>query len=100
MELWRPTKYGPHRRELEWLNFCVGSHDMVCGCDDPAAHLMILLAKKSGYYQISKENIEKATKCLTTGETTATTGEEEEDLGFDAGDLEALFADHEEDATG
>lgn len=96
MSLWKPTKYGPERRELYWLNLCISSHDLMCGCDSPGSHLMLLLAKKSGYLEIPKEDLLQATKCLTGGEET-TTQEDGDDLGIDAGDLELLFADHEDD---
>lgn len=100
MELWRPTKYGHKQRELHWLNLCVKSHDLICGCDDPADHLLLLLAQKSGYLKISKETLQKSTKCLTTGEdlTYETTGEEEDETGLEPGELERLF--EEDDATG
>ncbi len=51
---------------------------------------MLLLAKKSGYLEIPKQDLLQATKCLTGGEET-TTPEDGDDLGIDAGDLEVPF---------
>lgn len=99
MSFWKPTKYGPDRRELHWLNLCVHSHDLMCGCDEPGDHLLLLLAKKSGYLQIKKEALQTATKCLTTGEeiTYETTGEGEDDTGLEPGELDRLFAEDDDD---
>lgn len=89
MNLWQPTKYGPKRLELQWLNGCITSHDYICGCDEPAKHLFLLLAKKSGFDQ----------KCLTFGDDPGTTAVgTTDDIGIDQGDLELLFA--EEDVDG
>lgn len=100
MELWKPTPYGPNRRELNWLNSCISIHDTFCGCDEPGDHLLLLLAKKSGYFSITKGALKEATKCLTSGEDHSThVGKDgdQEDIGIDAGDLELLFADHEDE---
>ena len=75
-------------------------HDTFCGCDEPADHLLLLLAKKSGYFSIRKGTLKEATKCLTSGEDhTTPDGKDgdDQDIGIDAGDLELLFADHEEE---
>lgn len=89
MSLWKPTKYGPKRLELQWLNGCITSHDFICGCDEPAKHLLKVLIEKSGFDQ----------KCLTFGDDPGTAAATtSDDLGIDQGDLELLFA--EDDADG
>ncbi|AXQ66485.1 MAG: hypothetical protein [Anelloviridae sp.] len=89
MSLWKPPKYGPKRLELQWLNGCISSHDFICGCDEPAIHLLKVLKEKSGFDQ----------KCLTYGDDHGTAGATtSDDLGIDQGDLELLFA--EDDADG
>lgn len=102
MSLWKPTKYGHSGREMHWLNLCIGSHDLMCGCDEPAEHLLILLAKKSGFLKISKEALIKSTKCLTSGEdlTHETTGEDEDETGLEPGELDRLFAEEGDADTG
>lgn len=92
MDIWKAPKYGPGRQELNWLNSCISSHDFICGCDDPAKHLLILLCQKSGFTEIPKQ------KCLTSGDDHG--DPTEEDIGIGPGDLELLFADHEEDDAG
>lgn len=74
----------------------------MCGCDEPAEHLLLLLAKKSGFLKISKESLIKSTKCLTTGEDLSheTTGEDEDETGLEPGELDRLFAEDDAAATG
>lgn len=94
---WKPTPYGPRERETHWINFCVKNHDLFCGCDTPADHLLYALTERSGKLQTSKQALENATKCLTTqdGGETATGGEDALDL-LD-GELERLFENDTED---
>lgn len=75
-------------------------HDCFCGCDEPGDHLLLLLAKKSGYFSITKKALKEATKCLTSGDdhtTTAGKDGDAQDIGIDEGDLELLFADPDEE---
>lgn len=88
MSLWKPTKYGPKRLELQWLNGCITSHDYICGCDEPSKHLLKILIEKSGIDQ----------KCLTFGDDPGTAvATTPDDLGIDQGDLELLFAEDDVD---
>lgn len=94
---WKPTPYGPHRRETEWVNLCITSHDMMCGCDHPGDHLLLAVAQRSGYLKINKDNLEKATKCLTSttdhASSVAAGDHQEEEDPISTGDLEQLFAE-------
>lgn len=92
----KPTS-SPRQQELGWLNLVHQSHDQFCHCEDPDLHLLLCLNKFNNWKKPEKDvrNI----KCLLTGKTDIpiTTTEEKEDLGFDAGDLEQLFAEDGEE---
>lgn len=87
-----PTKYQLN----QWINCCVGIHDLICDCHHPTKHLITHLFSKQEEYQVTPEEKKNIEKCLTTTEgngTTTLTGDDD----FDAGDLERIFA---EDTTG
>ncbi len=69
--------------ENQLLNVCVGAHDLVCGCPKPIQHL---------------KNLLETPQCLTTEEssTKEKDGSQEEDIGFNPGDLEKLFEEPDE----
>ncbi len=93
----RPPYYNSNSINQQLINTLIGNHDLICGCDDPASHLLYLLATKTkpkGFTDEEKENIKK---CLGFTETTT---DQQEDIGFDAGDLENLFGSFAEEDTG
>lgn len=77
----QPTKYSPRAKELQWINFCIGGHDLFCGCDHPIEH----------FKDITKPW--PPTKDAAT--STETTGDPETDI-LDDVDLETLFAEKED----
>lgn len=91
------TAYTARQLENQWMNNTYNSHDLFCRCKDPILHFIAVVNRNSSAPKPEKDvqNI----KCLITG-TTATTHGEEEDAGFTDGDLEKLFAEDTEDDTG
>lgn len=72
---------------IQWKNTLVNLHDCICSCSSGIKHTLLLLTNEE--ITVTKEEKNKIIKCLTTGEEETTTKDE---TGFDAGDLEALFA--------
>lgn len=102
---WKPTPYGPRGRDLQWINTCMGAHDMYCGCEEPPKHLLCILLQHSGKLGLQKKHIKITQKCLGYGEekedTTdgthgSTTVDTAVDDNIDIGDLDALFAEDTE----
>lgn len=93
MNFYKEPKYGPSRKELNWINGCIIMHDNFCGCDEPANHLLFAVAKKSGYLVVKNQQ-----KCLTSGEDQEDGGIEE-DTGLQDGELERLFAEEDIETT-
>lgn len=93
MNFWKEPCYGPKRQELNWINGCITWHDNICGCNEPAEHLLFKLAEKSGYLLVKKQ------KCLTDGGETKDTGKDD-DIGLEDGELERLFAEDTEEDDG
>lgn len=79
--------YSKRALQNQWINLIYTSHDMICGCNKPIAHL---------------EDILKQQKCLpSTAAATATEDggtTENPEPTFDEGDLENLFSE-ENDVT-
>lgn len=69
--------YSSSALEKQYVNSIFTSHDLICGCNDPADHTIYLLKKTQP-------------KCPGTTDTTQNAGEE---LDIDVGDLETLFAE-------
>lgn len=86
----KPCCYEGRALELQWKNSIYTSHDLFCGCLQPIEHLK----------SICKEEWHTTTK--TTGTTTEDdhTATDKEDYVFTEGDLNALFENDTEDATG
>lgn len=83
------------RQQLQFINCCIGIHDIVCTCSNPLFHSTKILLKQLAP-ELQKQERIQLQKCL--GEETTTT--KEEDPGFDIGDLENLFGeDAAEDDT-
>lgn len=91
--IWKPTEYSVRQLETQWMNNLFHSHDLFCSCKDPILHLLITINKSNA--AVKPEEDIKNIKCLITGETTEDT--KEENGGFDAGDLERLFENTEEE---
>lgn len=84
-------------KEKQLINAFVGSHDLLCNCNEPAFHCLQILTKNLAP-ELSKNNKDQLIQCLGTTTTAATAGGEE-DLGIE--DLEKLFAeDGTDDDTG
>nr|UHS18300.1 MAG: hypothetical protein [Betatorquevirus sp.] len=81
--------YSPRKLEQQWINGCIHLHDLCCGCPNPLNHLKFLLNKDSTCLHTTEE------KGTTTEETGGTTTADE--INIDAGDLEALFANTDDD---
>lgn len=95
--VWKKPNSTPRQQENAWMNLLWNSHDQFCNCDDPLLHFMVLV-NRDGNYKKPVSDIENI-KCLLTGPTTEEEDgtKEEEDHGFEPGDLEKLFAENGED---
>lgn len=93
----KEVQYGPRALETNWINCIFQTHDLICGCNDPILHLMILINKKGNAPKPEPEirNI----KCLLTGETATGNTKEKDDLPFEDGELEQLFKEDDETDT-
>ncbi len=83
----KPTVYNGRGLETQWINLVFQSHELICGCNDPQTHFNTL---------INNQKCHHSTEGTTIAATTGTI--EKDETGFDAGDLEALFAENQEDA--
>lgn len=92
---WKPTYLTNEGKEKQLLNSIFTNHDLCCGCDDPAAHIVALLCKNCEPKKFNEEEKTSIKKCLG-GEETTTAAEEI----LDFGDLETLFGENFEDGTG
>lgn len=90
-----PSLYSTTQQEKQLLNHVFQIHDFACGCRDPPSHLTWLLINNCNPQDFNSTEKEKLKKWL--GTTTGETDTMEEDTGFNAGDLEKLFAQEEED---
>lgn len=82
----KPTLYNGRGLDNQWLNTIYNVHDLMCGCNNVKDHLLDILNIKECHHTTEKDST-----AVTTG-----TGEEEE-MPFDAKDLEALFAENQDD---
>lgn len=88
-------KYGPKALEQQWLNSIWTNHDLICGCDDPTLHLLILINKKGN---APKPTLDvKNIKCLLTGDPTKEDTTYGDDVPFGEGELEKLFSEDGDD---
>ncbi len=93
----RPTFYNSNSIENQLRNGLYTVHDLCCGCNDPAAHLIYLLAPGVNPNSFTKEEKQKVLQCLG-GDAPGT---EEEDIGgIQEGELEKLFEEEIEEPTG
>lgn len=85
----KPTLYNSRGLQNGWINLVYGTHDQICGCNDPIAHLNDLINKQ------------KCHRSDEPGTTVATTGTTDiQDAGYDEGDLEKLFENDTQDKEG
>lgn len=80
-KLFKPTTLSPKALQNAWMNTIFQTHDLWCLCENPLKHLKDIIKK-----QECRHFNDAATSTETGGDT-----KENED-GFDAGDLETLFA--------
>lgn len=77
--------YNGRGLDNQWLNIIYNAHDLMCGCNKVKDHLLDVINNQKCHH-FTKED----TTAVTTG-----TGKEDE-MPFDAKDLEALFAENQE----
>ena len=86
----KPVKYSKKGLNLQIVNTYVNIHDLNCGCTQPLKHII--------------QQIEDQEPSIKEWRTTTATGDDhgpEDGVdGLGEGELEALFADTEEDTTG
>lgn len=82
------------RKQLQFINAVIHSHDFICECQDSAFHSTKLLLQQIAPELTKQQKIE-IQQCL--GDTTEETAGDDVDIGI--GDLEKLFGDEEEDTT-
>lgn len=94
--IYKKPNLTPRQQELQWQNIVWQTHDQICQCNNPWLHLCILINKNSGARKPESEI--KNILCLLTGTaTTAAAITQEENGGFDEGDLEQLFKEEEQE---
>lgn len=81
--------YNGRSAENHWVSLVFSTHDSICSCDNVVDHFN---------YIINQQKCHRSTEEITTTETTGTI--EKEEMPFDAKDLEALFAENQEDDDG
>lgn len=86
------SKNVPKYQLNQWINCCVGIHDLICPCNEPTKHLITFLLTKGEKYKVTPEEKYKIQQCLTTSEEEETAGQDGEDI-IQTGDLERIFAD-------
>ncbi len=81
----------PNRYQLlQWINLCVGAHDMICTCSTPTLHLLKELTNKKEEYYVTAEEKHNIEKCLIITDAVAATTEDD---GIGPGDLDLLFTE-------
>lgn len=91
--IWKQPNSSPRQQELSWYNLIFATHDQFCHCQDVNLHILLCMNKFNNWKKPEPEirNI----KCLLTGKDTTsqdtTTAKEEDDGGFQEGELEKLF---------
>lgn len=91
MSLSKPAKYTKKQLNLQIVNTYVNIHDLNCGCDEPLKHII----------QQIQDQEPSLKPCLTTTATGEDPGPVDGVDGLGDGELEALFAEtNEEDTTG
>lgn len=79
------------KQQLQFINCCIGIHDLNCTCNNPGFHTLKLLAQQIGP-ELNQQDKNTIKKCLGGDED----GKPADVDGIDFGDLEKLF---EEDDT-
>lgn len=92
---WLPPQYGPRGMELQFYNSIHHNHGLSCGCNDTILHILYIINQQNSKTKLSLKELKKI-KCHLIGEDGD--GEEDDQLGIDAGDLEQLFGE-ENDVT-
>ncbi len=82
-----PSKY----QLLQWINCCVGCHDLICCCDEPVKHLITTIFNKKEQITVTRQQKQQIEECLTITEEEDTNHVGED--GFGPGDLERIFAE-------
>lgn len=80
----KPTLYTGRALENQLKNSIFNLHDLICGCNETSQHILHLFSEE---------------KCLhfKEGGTLITKEDNHGDANLDEGDLDALFADTDED---
>lgn len=90
--------FNDRRNQLQYINVCIGAHDLVCSCKTPLLHCSSILTKEY-LKQATTEEKTSFKKCLGITTTGEDHGDAAEDIDF-TGDLELLFAQDFDDANG
>lgn len=96
--MFKTPELSTKNKEKSLINSFVGSHDLVCYCNNPALHCLQILIKQLKP-ELKQEEINQLKQCLGDDHTTTETAE---DTGYDIGDLEKMFGEDdagEEDDT-
>lgn len=94
-KLLKPTKLTEKQQILQNVNLFVGIHDLSCTCNQPLKCIVKQIYKQEPTLQFDQKELQQ---WLTTTAVTATPGGDAETI--DGDDLDALFANLDEDATG
>lgn len=94
-KLLKPTNYTENGIIAQNINAFVSIHDLSCSCDSPLKCIIKQIYLKEKGLNFKPEELKQ---WFTGGETTATTGEEEDPIS--AEDVDALFAAIDTEDTG
>lgn len=94
-KLLKPTNYTENGIIGQNINAIVNIHDLSCSCNNPLKCIIKQIYLKEKGLKFKPEELKQ---WLTGGETTATTGEEEDPIT--AEDVDALFAAIDTEDTG
>lgn len=91
-----PTKYNEKRQILQNVNAFVAIHDLSCNCEKPLKCIIKQIYNQEPTLQFKPEELQK---WLTTTEISEDHGGKDA-ADFTGEDLDALFADIDEEDTG
>lgn len=107
-DYFKKSEYTDYQKETQWLNLCMGAHDLLCFCDKPWMHLLQSVIQRGNFFELDQNQVRIIQKCLTTTsgkeDTTSDRTEdkdgekhtEKDGFDLDLGDLEILFGEDKE----
>lgn len=95
-KLFNPTKFSEKRTQLQNVNAFVAIHDLTCSCEKPLKCIIQQIYNQEPTLQFQTKELQK---WLITTETSGAHGGDDENA-FTGEEIDALFANIEEDTEG